>query len=153
MILDLVPSIDGRGSPSHVISDPGSNFNAGNTQTFVNNLGVTWHINLPLAPWHGFFFRERLVRSAKELLMNELKTYKLTYEQLQAIVFEIETIINSRPITYFYNDESESCLTPNHLLFGRTLLLFNSSTRDLSYPNPNTIIKPTKLQNIMGQMV
>ena len=97
----------------------------------------------------GFFF-ERLVRSTKELLRKELKTYKLTYEQLQTIVFEIETISNNRPITYFYNDESESCLTPNHLLFGRTLLLFNSSTTDLSYPNPNPIIKSTKLQNIIN---
>ena len=77
IILDLVPSIDldsfqesfrrfisRRGRPSHVISDPDSNFNARNTKTFVNNLGVTWHTNLPLAPWHGGFF-ERLVRSTK----------------------------------------------------------------------------------------
>ena len=161
IVLDLVPSIDSdtfqdsfrrfisrRGCPSRVISDPGSNFNTGNTQAFVNNLGVTWHINLPLASWHGGFF-ERLVRSTKELLRKELKTYKLTYEQLQTILFEIETIINNRPITYFYDDESESCLTPNHLLFGRTLLLSNPSTTDLSYPNPNPIIKPTKLQNII----
>ena len=54
IILDLVLSIDSdsfqdlfrrfisrRGCSSHVISDPGSNFNAGDTQAFVNNLGVT----------------------------------------------------------------------------------------------------------------
>ena len=50
-----------RGCPSNVISDPGSNFNTGNTQAFVNNLEVTWHTDLPLASWHVFF--ERLVRS------------------------------------------------------------------------------------------
>ena len=38
------------GCPLHAISDPGSNFNAGNTQAFVNNLGVTWHTNLPSSP-------------------------------------------------------------------------------------------------------
>ena len=133
----------------HVISDPGSSFTAEDTQAFVNNLGITWHTNLPLAPRHGGRF-ERLVKSTKELLRKELKTYKLTYEQLQTILFEIDTITNNRPITYFYDVESESCLTPNHLLFGRTLLLSNPSTTDLSYPNPNPIIKPTKLQNIVN---
>ena len=96
----------------------------------------------------GFF--ERVVKSTKELLRKELKAYKLTYEQLQTILFEIETITNNRPITYFYDDESESCLMPNHLLFGRTLLLSNPSATDLSYANPNTIIKPTKLLNIIN---
>ena len=70
IILDLVPFMDSdsfqdsfrrficrRGCPSHVISDPGSNFNAGDSQSFVNNLGVTWHTNLPLAPWYGVFLR------------------------------------------------------------------------------------------------
>ena len=36
------------------------------------------------------------------------------------------------------------------MLYQRTLLLSNSSTTDLSYPNPNPIIKPTKLQNIIN---
>ena len=90
------------------------------------------------------------MKSTKELLRKELKTYKLTYEQLQTILFEIETIINNRPITFFYDDESESCLTPKQLLFGRPLLLSNPSTTDLSYPNPNPITKPTKLQNIIN---
>ena len=128
IILDLVPSIDSdsfqdsfrrfisrRCCPSHVISDPGSNFNTGDTQALVNNLGVTWHTNLPLAPWHG------VLKSTTEFLRKELKTHKLTYEQLQTIlfeIFEIETIIKNRPMIYFSDDESESCLTPNHLLFG-----------------------------------
>ena len=97
IILDLVPFIDSnsfqdsfrrfisrRSCSLHVISDPGSNFNGGNTPALVNNLGVRWHANLPLAPCHRFFF-ERLVRSTKELLREELKTCKLTYEQLQTI--------------------------------------------------------------------
>ena len=66
------------------------------------------------------------------------------------MLFEIEIVINNRPIIYFYDEESESCLTPNQLLYGGTLLLPNPSTTDLSYPNPNPIIKPTKLQNIIN---
>ena len=37
----------------------------------------------------------------------------------------------------------------NHLLFGSTLLLSNPPTTDLSYRNLNSIIKPTKLHNII----
>ena len=108
---------------------------------------MTYKCSISTLAW---VFFERLVRSTNELLRKELKTYKLTYEQLQTILFEIERIINNRPITYFYDNESESCLIPNHLLFGRTLLLSNPSTTELSYPNPNPIIKPTKLQNIFN---
>ena len=119
-ILDLVPSIDSdsfqrsfrrfisrRGCPSHVIYDPGSNFNAENTQTFVNNRGNMAYKSSISTLAIGFF--ERLVRCTKELLRKELKTYKLTYEQLQTILLEIEKIINNRPIIYFCDDESESC--------------------------------------------
>ena len=67
--------------------------------------------------WFFFFFFDRPVRSTKELLRKGLKTYKLTCEQLQSILFEIETIINNRPTTYFYDDESESCLMTNHVSF------------------------------------
>ena len=36
------------------------------------------------------------------------------------------------------------------MLFGRTLLLSNPSTTDLSYPNHNPITKPKKLQYIIN---
>ena len=42
------------------------------TQSFVNNLSISWHANLPLSLWHGEFY-ERLVKSTKELLRKELK--------------------------------------------------------------------------------
>lgn len=46
------------------------------------------------------------MKSPKELSRKELKPDKVTYEQLQTILFEIETIINNRPIFYFHDDES-----------------------------------------------
>ena len=133
IILDLVPGLDAhsfikcfrrfvsrKGCPNFVISDGGKNFVSVETQNFVNNMGVDWRVNLPLAPWHGGFF-ERLVRSTKSLLRKQLQTQKLSYEELQTVLFEIETILNNRRLTYYYTEESETCLTPNHMLFGRTL--------------------------------
>ena len=46
------------------------------------------------------------MKSTKELSRKELKPYKVTYEQLQTISFEIETIINNRLIFYFHDEES-----------------------------------------------
>ena len=75
---------------------------------------------MPLALWHGGFFK-RIVRCTKMLLKKTLETAKLTYEELQTVLYVVEQIINNRPITYYYSDNEESCLTPNHLLHRRTL--------------------------------
>ena len=40
---------------------------------------------------------------------------------------EVEVVLNNRPLTHVYTEETECCLTPNHLLFGRTLELEASS--------------------------
>ena len=46
---------------------------------------MNWIINLPLAPWHRGFF-ERLVKSAKTLLLKQLENSRLNYEELQFYV-------------------------------------------------------------------
>ena len=133
ILLDLVPDIGStsfirsfrrmiarRGCPNNVISDNGSNFISTETQTFVTSLGVDWDLNIPLAPWHGGFF-ERMVKSAKELLRKELLNNRLTFEEMQTVLVEVEQILNNRPLTYAYPNDLECCLTPNHLLFGRNL--------------------------------
>ena len=46
------------------------------------------------------------------------------FEELQTVLFEVELIINNAPLTYVYPNTIETCLTPNHLLFGRQLYIF-----------------------------
>lgn len=133
ILLDLVPDIGStsfirsfrrmiarRGCPNNVISDNGSNFISTETQTFITSLGVDWDLNIPLAPWHGGFF-ERMVKSSKELLRKALLNNRLTFEEMQTVLAEVEQILNNRPLTYAYPNDLECCLTPNHLLFGRNL--------------------------------
>ena len=43
------------------------------------------------------------------------------FEELQTVLFEVELIIN-KPLTYVYPNTTETCFTPNHLLFGKQLL-------------------------------
>ena len=44
------------------------------------------------------------------------------FEELQTVLFETELIINNAPLTYVYSNTIKTCLTSNHLLFGRQLL-------------------------------
>ena len=72
----------------------------------MNWLGVDWRLNMLLAPWHGGFF-EKIVRSTKTLLRKTLQTAKLTYEELQTVLYEVEQIMNNCLITYYYSDNKD----------------------------------------------
>ena len=67
--------------------------------TISDVIGISWHTNLPLLPWHGFSFFERLVESTKELFRKELETYRLTYNELQTVLHETEAILKKRLVT------------------------------------------------------
>ena len=89
-----------------------------------------------------------MVKSTKTLLRKTLQTAKLTYQELETVLSEVEQIINNRPITYNYSDSEESCLTPNHLLYGRTLKYSNL----LSDSTTGELISPKKLKFIVTKM-
>ena len=48
------------------------------------------------------------------------------FEELQTLLFEVELIIDNAPLTYIYPNTTETCLTPNHLLFAnwQTIIIF-----------------------------
>ena len=46
------------------------------------------------------------------------------FEELQTVLFDVELIISNVPLTYIYPNIIETCLTPNHLLFGRHFIVF-----------------------------
>ena len=47
------------------------------------------------------------------------------FEELQTVLFEVEFIIDIKPLKYVYPKTIE---TPNHLLFGRQLLYSSNTT-------------------------
>ena len=67
-----------RGCPSVLISGNGRNFVSTETGQFVNGLGVDWSLAF-----------ERIARSTKTLIKKTLQTVKLTYEELQTVLYEI----------------------------------------------------------------
>ena len=76
--------------------------------------------------------------------------YKMSHyrekDLLQTVLYEVEQIISNRPMTYYYSDNKESCLTPNHLLHGRTV----KNSNLLRDSTPGEVITPNKRHNLLS---
>ena len=59
------------------------------------------------------------------------------FAELEIESFELKLIINNAPLKYVYPNTKETCLSPNHLLFGRQLLYSCNTTSTVA---PNLII-------------
>ncbi|XP_057296224.1 uncharacterized protein LOC130625174 [Hydractinia symbiolongicarpus] len=75
---------------------------------------------LKAAPWWGGFW-ERLVQSVKRSLTKALFRSSISYEELQTVLYEVESLLNYRPLTYVYNDDIEEMLTLSQLMHGRNI--------------------------------
>ena len=112
--------ISRRGTPKLIISDNGTNFISADVQSYAAEHNISWKFNLASAPWQGGFF-ERLVQSVKRCLKKLIGHSRLTFEELLSVLYEIEMILNNRPLTFVYNELTHEPLTPNHLIYGRQL--------------------------------
>ena len=123
--------ISQRGSPIEIISDNALQFKTASqtldllwknvitcddVQNYVSSTGVKWLFIVELAPWMGGFY-ERLVSLVKRALRKSVNRQLLTYVQLQTVLKEIESTVNSRPLVYVCDDiDSTLTLTPGHFL-------------------------------------
>ena len=86
---------------------------------FATTMKIEWRFNPPSAPHMGGVW-ERLVRSVKEVMTGIMGNYVLTDPQLLTLMTEVESIVNSRPLTHVSeNVDDLEALTPNHILLGR----------------------------------
>ena len=123
-----------RGNPKSFYSDCGSNFKGAEKElreclenidhTRVGNhtakYDIEWNFNPPDAPHMGGAW-ERLIRCVKLALKNLVSDRLLTDFQLMTLLTEVESIVNSRPLTELSNDiNGQEALTPNHFLLGKS---------------------------------
>ena len=50
------------------------------------------------------------------------------FDELQTVLIEVKLITNNATLTYVYPNTIKTCLTLNHLLFGRQLLYYSNTT-------------------------
>ena len=55
--------------------------------------------NPPAAPWLGGFY-ERMVGTVKSALKKVMGTAFLKVQELETLLYEVEAVVNSRPLTY-----------------------------------------------------
>lgn len=93
---------------------------------FLEKNGFEWKFNVEGAPWWGGFF-ERMVRCVKSCLKRILGKSALSFEELYTVLVEVEAVINSRPITFVYNDHNEpDPLSPSNFIIGSRLTVLPS---------------------------
>ena len=120
-----------RGIPTEVLSDNAKTFKSVEVHDYIRSSRIKWIFNVEGAPWWGGFFK-RLVKSVKRCLKEVVRYARLTDEELLTVLIEIEGVLNSRPLTYIYDDDLQP-LTPSQLVIGRHLLT-----------NPNSVITETE---------
>ena len=94
-------------------SDNGTNFTSGERE--LRESIQAWN-NPPYGSHHGGIW-ERCIRSVRRILRALLQEQSIDDEGLVTLMCEVESILNSRPITFVSDDPADpEPLTPNHLL-------------------------------------
>ena len=154
-----------RSVPSHLISDNASTFISAarhikehlQAQPFhdlLATLQIKWSFIPKRAPWFGGFY-ERLIGITKTALRKALGRSSVSFDELQTIVVQTESLINARPLTTVSNGEDDLVpLTPAHLLYGRSIttlshtFLIDDDLHDLHDSTLSSHIARHRLQNI-----
>lgn len=99
-----------------------SSFLANNQQVLIKSLArerIKWQFIPAYSPHFGGIW-EAGIRSSKFHLKRALGEAHLTYEMLNRLLIQIESVLNSRPMTPLSSDPQDlTPLKPSHFLIGK----------------------------------
>ena len=94
---------------------------------------------------------ESLIRSTKHILHQVLEGKRMTFIEIQTVLFETSQILNSRPLALHSRPGEDPLdggpLTPNHLLLGRA----TSKIPEFTYSNMSNTKRVRFLQTIVQE--
>ena len=125
-VLAFLRFVNLYGVPSYLYSDNARSFVAGCNvlqQALVCNEYLEHfqnydiqHIRIPLySAWVGSTW-ERLIRTIKICLYKTIGRARITYFELLTVISDVQSAINSRPLTYRSSDNHLESITPNSFL-------------------------------------
>ncbi|UYV75589.1 hypothetical protein LAZ67_13000678 [Cordylochernes scorpioides] len=122
-----------RGRPSIVYSDNGLNFvgcnnlfkkvNWNDVLRYATVQRIKWNFNPPTAAFWGGWW-ERLVGLMKQLIRKVLGDKTVSYEELQTVICEVESAMNSRPLTAISEESGLVPRTPTKFMCDNASCLF-----------------------------
>ncbi|UYV65880.1 hypothetical protein LAZ67_3005787 [Cordylochernes scorpioides] len=122
-----------RGRPSIVYSDNGLNFvgcnnlfkkvNWNDVLRYATVQRIKWNFNPPTAAFWGGWW-ERLVGLMKQLIQKVLGDKTVAYEELQTVICEVESSMNSRPLTAISEESGLVPITPAKFMCENASCLF-----------------------------
>ena len=107
-----------RGTPRLINSDNAMKFMAAKKlldklvtdhrfHEFLDHHRMIWKVNMPLSPWWGGYW-ERMIGCVKRCLRKVLVNARLTRDELSTLLTEVESTLNSTPLTYLYDELGEA---------------------------------------------
>ena len=89
---------------------------------FVSSNGIIWHFNPEKTPYFGGLW-EAAVKSMKYHLKRVVGQQRLTFEELNTLIFQVEACLNSRPLVPLnsHSEDGIEILTPGHFIIGKSL--------------------------------
>ena len=91
-------------------------------QEYLAKKFIVWKHQKPRAPGKGGHL-ERLVRTIKASLFTAIAKKLFNWKEFMTITKEVETIVNSRPLTYQGMGSQDIPLSPSQLVWGQDLTL------------------------------
>lgn len=154
--------ISRRGRPAKFYSDNGTNFIGANSEIKelfnllrknkeviahkLSDQSIDWNFIPACSPLFGGLW-EAGVKSVKSHLKKVMVNASLNYEELNTLLTQIESILNSRPLTPLNSDPNDlEPLTPAHFLIGRSYMALPD--RDFMHINSNRLRRFQHLQKL-----
>ena len=81
------------------INDNFKTSNLTEIKDFRSALCIKWKFILERSPWQGGFY-ERLVGLVKSCIKNVFSNQRLSFDELNTIITEVEGVSNERPLLY-----------------------------------------------------
>ena len=153
-----------RGAPKEFLSDQGTQLvSCSKAVSGILEL-LDWHIVdgwctkrnikwnfVPPQAHHMNGVAESLIRSTKHLLKQVIEGKRMTFVELQTVLYEVAQILNSRPLGVYSRPGSDPLdggpITPNHLLLGRA----SNNIPNLEYNNVSNAKRIKFLQSVVEE--
>lgn len=91
---------------------------------YLHDREITWKFYVQKAPWMGGFI-ERVVGLFKSAVRRVVGRAMLDFQEFLTLIYEINAVLNSRPISYVYDTVGEEDpITPSKLWCGKNVTLF-----------------------------